>query len=386
MKILVVSPVPSDPPTEGNRVCIRSYCNALSADGHLVDFLYSYRPWTSDRLALAAMSAAWPEGLHLHRASPFDRIRDALAHRNVARRQTGYRWGSLCPHGLGRRIRSLTRQHRFDAVIVNYWTLTPAVMRLRGVRRILYAHDSFANRVSRTGNSWFSTDRATETKALESVDAVLAIQDSEAEGFRARTSTPVFTAYSHVPICKIPCGAASNLLFLAGPNGANVEGISGFIADVLPEIRAAFPEMRLIVGGGVCAALGHPRNDAVQLVGEVSNLAAFYERGAICVSPVSRGTGLKIKVIEALAYGRLVLAHPHCLDGLPCAHEAPITPCGSTADWVTAVRSFAIDSEALRREQAKASAYAAKINTMCLTAFQAALSVYHRAPAAEQHV
>lgn len=373
MRILVVSEVPSHPPTAGNRKCIQAYCTALAAEGHKIEFLYVYRPWTRDSDALSAMTMNWGDALHLYRAGPPDRVRQLIDNRIMMRLGGAHRWSGSYPLGLASCIRSVVEHSAIDAVIVNYWNLVPAVEHLYGIQRILFTHDRFAERFQLTGDPWLSTDLPTESRAFAAVDAVIALQDQEAEDFRARTDTGVFTAYTFSPIHELPPGPVENLLFLGSPHPENVAAMREFIEDTFSEIRARIPKARLIVAGGVCRMLSTRAAPGVVLQGAVEDLSSFYSQGAICVNPVRLGTGLKIKMCEAFAYGRPVFGDSHCLTGVPLPNAAPLIPCNTPGEYINALALRIRNHDQLMEEHKQALTYIRAVNDLCVGAFTEAL-------------
>jgi glycosyltransferase involved in cell wall biosynthesis len=57
------------------------------------------------------------------------------------------------------------------------------------------------------------------------------------------------------------------------------------------------------------------------LLGEVTGLESEYRRARVVVCPIEVGTGLKIKGIEALAYGKPTIGTPAAWEGFP--HNDP---------------------------------------------------------------
>ncbi|MEM6972140.1 MAG: glycosyltransferase family 4 protein [Pseudomonadota bacterium] len=124
------------------------------------------------------------------------------------------------------------------------------------------------------------------------------------------------------PACAPPpASAASDVLFV-GSQGhrPNWEGVRHFVATVWPRIRAAVPGVRLrVVGLGpwqdMASAVPAAALDGVDLVGTVEDLAPEYHRARVVVSPVHEGGGSKIKVVEAAAFARPVVASRHSVLG-----------------------------------------------------------------------
>jgi hypothetical protein len=72
-------------------------------------------------------------------------------------------------------------------------------------------------------------------------------------------------------------------------------------------------QVQLVVAGHGTHRL--KRVDDVRMLGTVSNVRDFYREVDVVLAPVNRGSGMKVKVAEALVYGRPVVATPPALDG-----------------------------------------------------------------------
>src|SRR5262249_49611206 len=66
----------------------------------------------------------------------------------------------------------------------------------------------------------------------------------------------------------------------------------------------------------------HPH---IRLLGFVPDMAPIYRASKAALSPVN-GTGLKIKIVDALKYGKPVFASRQALDGLPAGYEQSVFP------------------------------------------------------------
>lgn len=368
MRILTISEEPTHPAIAGNRTHLRSICHALKEQGHEVEFLhvvrYSRHPkyrWRPQRPnSNQKMAAAWGDALHVYKTTARDIGADWVAEP----RHIPHRLSKLAPAGLPIVVSSLVRSGKFDAVVVNYWNLMRSVQHLAGVPRILVTHESFAVPATELGPVWKSTDQKSEERAFDVADVILAIQDSDAEEFRARTQTPVFTTYHYSQINPLPVSDTANLLFLGSGNKQNVEGLRHFLRRVFPVIRTEFPSLQLMVGGPVCDSVsGTALPEGVVLQGLVDNTADFYTQGSLCISPNLRGGGLKTKVLEALAHGRTVLGSSYSLNDLPSLGSAPLIACADAGNYVDALRARLADRNVLNREREQAINYAHAVNT-----------------------
>lgn len=169
-----------------------------------------------------------------------------------------------------------------------------------------------------------------ELALLAQARAVVAIGFKDAEFFR--------TFVPEVPTLYVPSyrretwqireslqEPAFDLLFVASENPFNVEGF----LRLWETSSSWLSHYRIGVVGRICE-VGAVRDIAVDaahvsLLGFVGNLDEIYAASKAALSPVD-GTGLKIKVVEALAHGRPVFASPQSVDGLPPGYERCVLP------------------------------------------------------------
>jgi glycosyltransferase involved in cell wall biosynthesis len=87
--------------------------------------------------------------------------------------------------------------------------------------------------------------------------------------------------------------------------------------DVLPRVQATMPEARARIIGRDPApdVLAVHRSD-VEVTGEVADVAAELAKVAVYVVPMTEGSGIKNKVLEAMAAGLPVVCTPRAIDGI----------------------------------------------------------------------
>ena len=118
-----------------------------------------------------------------------------------------------------------------------------------------------------------------------------------------------------------PSAAGSRIIFSVGDwkRKQNSDGMSWYLRQVWPLICQRVPEAELRIAG-----VAHP-SDAyewgavrnVRMLGFVDSLLPEYEKAALIAAPITWGGGTKIKVLEALAYGRVPAGTEHAFEGLP---------------------------------------------------------------------
>ena len=100
------------------------------------------------------------------------------------------------------------------------------------------------------------------------------------------------------------------LFFGALDYGPNVDAALFLVREIWPRIRAAMPEARLhIAGKSPCAEVRalHNGND-VQVSGYVDDKAELFASVTATVVPIRSGGGTRIKILEAMAMGKVVVS------------------------------------------------------------------------------
>jgi glycosyltransferase involved in cell wall biosynthesis len=100
---------------------------------------------------------------------------------------------------------------------------------------------------------------------------------------------------------------------LDGPPIAGVIGTAGWpptgeamrrlLERVWPRVRRLVPEARLVVAGRGTESLTAEPPPGAEIMGEVPSAQRFLEQLSVLVFPLTAGSGVKVKVLEALATG-----------------------------------------------------------------------------------
>jgi hypothetical protein len=112
------------------------------------------------------------------------------------------------------------------------------------------------------------------------------------------------------------------------PNAHGVRQLDQFVARI---------ESFVLAGDicGVADAKALPQQK-VTYMGRVADPEHFYRRVTTVVSPIQFGAGLKMKVLEAISYGKPLLATAHSVEGYPDGIEEFVTTGDDPKDWSTA--------------------------------------------------
>lgn len=143
-----------------------------------------------------------------------------------------------------------------------------------------------------------------ELRRLALFDSILAIQRDEAEYVAAKLPQKQ-VLYVPMPAADIirrqhSSELSRRCLFVGSSGHANQQGIEWFLDAVWPLVRQRMPGATLDICGTCCNYLSAPHN-SVRLRGRVDDLAPLYEAADVCVVPLLAGSGMKIKLVEAMA-------------------------------------------------------------------------------------
>jgi glycosyltransferase involved in cell wall biosynthesis len=314
MKVLFFSPVPTDPPNAGNRVRISTLAGTLQQAGHEVHFAYlgmepadletMAKRFGTQRLHVLTPAANQSELVRFvsHWVRRFGRL---------SRVESAYVWklDDWYHDSYTDALRQLHATHDFDAVFVEYVFMSKAFEAFpENCLRVLDTHDRFGLRhreflEAGMRPQWFSTTLAQEEIGFRRAHAVLAIQATEAQNFRerlAKDSTEVLQVGHLIEMVELKShNDSAKAVFLASENPINVAGANYFISQVLPLVRAEVPEFELVLAGTVSNEIQD--TPGVVRLGYVEHLCDAFGAGSIAVNPVLMGTGVNIKLLDALA-------------------------------------------------------------------------------------
>jgi succinoglycan biosynthesis protein ExoO len=214
---------------------------------------------------------------------------------------------------------------RADVLIADYaWQTEGYAYALApGARTAVVMHDLWHARAERFGAHAAAdplvVDRATELRLLGRAQAIIAIQKTEAQVVaRALPHRTVLTAPMTAKPAPAPQpGDARTVLFVGSNAAANVSGLAWMLERVWPRVLRAAPDAKLLVAGAVSRAdRASPAAPGVRRLGFVGGLDRLYARAGVVVSPLIAGSGLKIKLVEALAHGKACVVTSVTMQGV----------------------------------------------------------------------
>jgi glycosyltransferase involved in cell wall biosynthesis len=108
------------------------------------------------------------------------------------------------------------------------------------------------------------------------------------------------------------------LLFIGSMSYAPcVDGAVYFCHEILPYIRELIHDIQVwIVGASPSAQVTQLANESVHVTGYVEDIVPFYKKSMVSIVPIRAGGGTRLKILEAMAFGRPVVSTTIGCEGL----------------------------------------------------------------------
>ena len=270
-------------------------------------------------------------------------------------------------------FRQTIDDYRPDIVLCQYVTTAYLLSALsdqhrRSVRTILDTHDILHERGSQFETAgyrhWLEIAAKEEFQIWDQFDLVLAIQDVEAELIRDKTANCDVVVAGHTldhilttSPATIPAGDRMRVGYIGSTNYSNWHAINRFILEGWPEILARSQgNIELVIAGSICDWFQTPERESaglphnIKLIGHISQLEDFYDQIKLVINPVQFGTGLKIKNVEALAFGKPLITTSSGFVGMPETVKEACVVVDNFLDMAEAILMLAGDPQKLKSQ------------------------------------
>ncbi|MAI63942.1 MAG: hypothetical protein CL600_03520 [Alteromonas sp.] len=227
------------------------------------------------------------------------------------------------PDDIIKKIKSEVEMYASEVVWVNYVFLSKIfeVFDSLAVVKVLDTHDRLARaeeyKKAGTDLGFFCTTEVEEKVGIQRADIVLCIQEHEKRYFESQGAKFVQTIGHYRDSCYMDgIQPKRNLKF--GFIGSNHVFNSKSIDEIVNEVlkHTELRNLEFVFAGGICDNPVIKELPNVKLLGRVEREMDFYENVDVILNPVFFGTGLKIKTVDSLAFGKPVIGTNVAFDGL----------------------------------------------------------------------
>ena len=166
--------------------------------------------------------------------------------------------------------------------------------------------------------------RRYEIESLKDYDLLIPISEKDEEAFRKfgfrQTSivTPIGLDLEEYPADYSSFRRPISVSFIGSLDWMpNREGLDWFLSKVWQRLTPEFPDLELHVAGrNTPASLYKKRSKNVVIHGEVPNAVDFINQHSIMVVPLLSGSGMRAKILEGMALGKVVMTTQLGLEGI----------------------------------------------------------------------
>ncbi len=163
-------------------------------------------------------------------------------------------------------------------------------------------------------NHLYKALRRFEVRILNKIDGIVAITPVDARNFdRLSHSSNIISIPFGInleTLPEIPAQPEKASLFHIGTMNwfPNEEGIKWLIAEVWPKVLRRLPEINLHLAGRYMPEwLTKLKVERITVDGEVPDVWEYMQNHSIMVVPLFSGSGIRIKIVEAMAAGKAII-------------------------------------------------------------------------------
>ncbi|HEV7487988.1 MAG TPA: glycosyltransferase family 4 protein [Thermoanaerobaculia bacterium] len=195
--------------------------------------------------------------------------------------------------------------------------------------------------------------RRYEIRQLNVPDAIVPISTDDAADFRRLGAT---RSIQVVP-CGVPVAEPTHDAPIANSVGfigsldfrPNQEAVEWIIGELWPRVIERMPQARLTIAGSSAPAWLRRRMIDIDFRGTVDDATAFMNTMSVMIAPLFAGGGMRIKVLEAMALGKPVVATTLGAGGLDVEHGRDILIADDAASFADAVALLLRDRQTASR-------------------------------------
>lgn len=240
---------------------------------------------------------------------------------------------------VAQRIEELRQATTFDLAHIDSLDLAGYLPHLEGLPVVCGHHNVESALLDRRGlresapwRRWYFAHQAELLRRLEAVaceEVALNVAVSEADAAQLRAAAPA-AEFTVVPngvdteyFAPAPAGGEEGVVGVGGLNwGPNLDALDHLCAEVLPLLRRRHPgaSVRWVGRASEAQVARYGRRHGVVLTGYVPDVRPHVHRAACVVAPLLAGGGTRLKILDAWAMGKAVVATSIGCEGLAAAN------------------------------------------------------------------
>ncbi len=241
----------------------------------------------------------------------------------------------------------IIKKNKYDIIIISYvyWANLIRLKFASGTTTVLDLSDFITlNRFDSSGGDVkIGPMIEEEIRRVNFFDNVMCISEDEKTFFSQFTRRP---QYHYIPFFMDKNNLSKkdnpdyDILFIGSDNPHNREGLKWFFAEIHPYLGNS---VRIVIAGPISKYVDSTNN--VTCIPLVEKLSDVYARVKISICPLLGGTGMKIKVVEALSFGLPVVTTAKGLAGFPSKVHTGCLSADSPEKFARAIQRLLFDKD-----------------------------------------
>ncbi|GAA4097480.1 glycosyltransferase family 4 protein [Mucilaginibacter panaciglaebae] len=213
----------------------------------------------------------------------------------------------------------ILKVNTYDDIIISYVTCAGLISDrslIKGAKTIIDTHDFITAQFKYKKNFHLGVTLQDEISRLNKFDEVWAISPEEQYVFGQFSKSnvrlvPLMIDAEHLA-GKPTVEKKYDLIYVASDNVHNKRSADWFFENVYPLLPR---DIKICVIGLINKSI--PEKYKIEQIAYAESLDDYYAASKIALCPMLTGTGVKVKVVEALAHGLPVVCNLRGIDGLP---------------------------------------------------------------------
>jgi glycosyltransferase involved in cell wall biosynthesis len=139
----------------------------------------------------------------------------------------------------------------------------------------------------------------------------------------------------------------------------NQQGVVWFLKNVWPKVLERKNDVQLIVAGKkIPQWLKDFQVKNVRFYSDVPDTKELYHQYAITIVPLLAGSGIRVRIIEGMAYGKCIVSTSIGAEGIPCEHNKNIIIADTPEDFAQEILDLLDDPNKVKSIQQEARKFA----------------------------
>lgn len=184
-----------------------------------------------------------------------------------------------------------------------------------------------------------------ELSRLNDYDYLIAVSERDLKKFKnlgyknGAIASPIGLNLGNYNVVK-PIKTLQSICFIGALDWMpNAEGLDWFLKNAWNKIHTIFPEMQFhIAGRNTPEYFKKVDQNQVFVHGEVDNAIDFINNHPIMVVPLFSGSGMRVKILEGMALGKIVITTTLGMEGIEAEHGKHLLVADSPDAFVDAIR------------------------------------------------